>query len=66
MVMSRSEINEKSNEKRNVVSKTYKLKRELVERIEKLSTELDMPQSKIIEKAIGVLEQNESQKNNLR
>lgn len=62
MVMSRSEINEKSNEKRGVVAKTYKLKKDLVERIEKLSIELNIPQSRIIEKAIELLEQEQIQK----
>ena len=52
MALSRSEIQKRSDEKRRVKSRGYKLRIEIIEIISELSQQTGAPQSKIIENAI--------------
>ncbi|WP_434278953.1 hypothetical protein [Acinetobacter sp. CE-15] len=52
MAKSRSEINQESNERRGIVSKSYKLHESTVEQIKSLSESTGESQAKIITEAV--------------
>lgn len=58
MTLSRTEWQKKSDDKRGVQAKTYKLPTALVQQIEQLAKQHNLPQSKIIEQAITLFVQH--------
>ncbi|WP_314879370.1 hypothetical protein [Haemophilus parahaemolyticus] len=52
MAMSRAEINAKSDAKRGIKAKTFKLHESTIAQIEQLSIRLDIPQNQLIKLAI--------------
>ena len=52
MAKSRSEINQESNERRGIVSKSYKLHESTVEQLKSLSESTGESQAKIITEAV--------------
>lgn len=57
MAMTRAEINAKSDAKRGIKQKSFKLHESTIAKIEQLSQELGMSQAKLITLAVEQLEQ---------
>ncbi|MDY4280835.1 MAG: ribbon-helix-helix protein, CopG family [[Pasteurella] mairii] len=58
MVMSRAEINAKSEAKRGIVTKSFKIHRSVSEEIDRLSIELGISKGKVLEEAISYFAKN--------
>ncbi|MFB6349132.1 hypothetical protein ACFBZI_06835 [Moraxella sp. ZJ142] len=59
MALTPSQIVAKSDAKRGVKAKTYKLPIELIDKIAQLSEQHNIPQGEIIRQAVGVWEQQQ-------
>lgn len=57
MALSRTEINARSEAKRGIVTKSFKISRSVSEQIDRLSLELGMSKGKVLEQAVALFEQ---------
>lgn len=60
MALSRTQINARSEAKRGIVTKSFKIHQSVSDEIEHLSVALGLSKGKIIEKAVLLLKQNQS------
>lgn len=58
MALSRTEINARSEAKRGIVTKSFKIHQSVSDEIDRLAVELGLSKGKVIEQAILLLKQN--------
>ncbi|MBN6711121.1 ribbon-helix-helix protein, CopG family [Haemophilus haemoglobinophilus] len=60
MALSRTEINARSEAKRNIVTKAFKIHQSVSQNIDELSVKLGISKGKVLEKAIALLKEQSS------